>query len=73
MSVIQEKARTASTAMAASEMQRPQSYLDNRCAWYRGTIERRRESAVKVGPDKMEVVASFCYLDDMLPLAKAVS
>ena len=73
MSVIQEKARTASTAIAASETLRTQPYLDNRCAWCRGTIDRRRESAVKAGPDKLEVVASFCYLDDMFSLAKAVS
>ena len=29
-------------------------------------IEGRQQSEVQVGPDKLEVVASFCYLGDML-------
>ena len=29
-------------------------------------IDGRPQSEVKVGPDKLEVVASFCYLGDML-------
>ena len=29
-------------------------------------IESRPQSEAQVGPDKLEVVASFCYLDDML-------
>ena len=29
-------------------------------------IEGRPQSEVQVGPDKLEVVASFCYLGDML-------
>ena len=29
-------------------------------------IDCRPQSEVQVGPDKLEVVASFCYLDDML-------
>ena len=40
-----------------------------RCAWCRGTapsIEGRPQSEVQVRHDKLEVVASFCYLDDML-------
>ena len=28
--------------------------------------DRRPQSEDKVGPDKLEVVASFCYLGDML-------
>ena len=30
------------------------------------TIDGRPQSEVQVGPDKLEVVASFCYLGDML-------
>ena len=29
-------------------------------------IDGRPQSEVQVGPDKLEVVASFCCLDDML-------
>ena len=29
-------------------------------------IDGRQQSEVQVGPDKLEVVASFCYLGDML-------
>ena len=29
-------------------------------------IDGRSQSAVQVGPDKLNVVASFCYLGDML-------
>ena len=29
-------------------------------------IDGRPQSGVQVGPDKLEVVASFCYLGDML-------
>ena len=46
--------------------------LDNWCAWCRGTIDYSQESGVKVGPDKLEVVASFCYLT-CFPLTEAVS
>ena len=35
---------------------------DYRCTWCQGT-------KVQVGPDKLEVVASFCYLGDMLSAA----
>ena len=35
---------------------------DYRCAW----DDRIPQSEDKVGPDKLEVVASFCYLGDML-------
>ena len=31
-----------------------------------GPIDGRPQNEVQVGPDKLEVVASFCYLDDML-------
>ena len=30
---------------------------------------RRPQKEVQVGPDKLEVVASFCYLGDMLSAA----
>ena len=42
---------------------------DYRCARCMGNarlIDGRPQSEVKVGPDKLEVVASFCYLGDML-------
>ena len=42
---------------------------DYRCARCMGNarpIDRRPQSEVQVGPDKLEVVASFCYLGDML-------
>ena len=42
---------------------------DYRCARCMGNarpIDGRTQSEVQVGPDKLEVVASFCYLGDML-------
>ena len=42
---------------------------DCRCAWCIGNarpIEGRPQNEVQDGPDKLEVVASFCYLGDML-------
>ena len=42
---------------------------DYRCARCMGIarpIDGRPQSEVQVGPDKLEVVASFCYLGDML-------
>ena len=39
---------------------------------YKGTarpLDGRPQKEVQVGPDKLEVVASFCYLGDMLPAA----
>ena len=42
---------------------------DYRCARCMGnahTIDGRPQSKVQVGPDKLEEVASFCYLGDML-------
>ena len=42
---------------------------DYRCAWCMlnaPPIDGRSQNEVQVGPDKLEEVASFCYLDDML-------
>ena len=42
---------------------------DYRCTWCQGTacpLDGRPQEEVQVGPDKLEVVASFCYLVDML-------
>ena len=42
---------------------------DYRCAWCMEnarSIDGRPQNEVQVGPDKLEVVASFCYLGDML-------
>ena len=52
-----------------SGLQRPTPNPEYRCAWCMGNarlIDGRPQSAVKVGPDKLEVVASSCYLGDML-------
>ena len=46
--------------------------LDYRCTWCQGTacpLDCRPQREVQVGPDKLEVVASFCYLGDMLSAA----
>ena len=45
---------------------------DYRCTWCQGTarpLDGRPQKEVQVGPDKLEVVASFCYLGDMLSAA----
>ena len=45
---------------------------DYRCIWRQGTarpLDGRPQKEVQVGPDKLEVVASFCYLGDMLSAA----
>ena len=45
---------------------------DFKCTRHQGIarpIDGRPQSEVKVGPDKLEVVASFCYLGDMLSSA----
>ena len=45
---------------------------DYRCAWFQGTactLDSRPQREVQVGPDKLEVIASFCYLGDMLSAA----
>ena len=52
-----------------SGLQRLKPNPDYRCAWCMGNarpIDGRPQSEVQVGPDKLEVVASFCYLGDML-------
>ena len=45
---------------------------DYRCTWCKGTarpLDGRPQKEVQVGPDKLEVVASFCYLGDMFSAA----
>ena len=45
---------------------------DYRCTRCQGTarlLDGRPQKKVQVGPDKLEVVASFCYLEDMLSAA----
>ena len=45
---------------------------DYRCTWCQGTahpLDGRPHREVKVGPVKLEVVASFCFLGDMLSAA----
>ena len=52
-----------------SGLQRLTPNPDYRCAQCMGNagpIDDRPQSEVQVGPDKLEVVASFCYLGDML-------
>ena len=52
-----------------SGLQRLTPNPDYRCAQCMGNarpIDSRPQSEVQVGPDKLEVVASFCYLGDML-------
>ena len=52
-----------------SGLQRLTPNPDYRCARCMGNarpIDGRTQSEVQVGPDKLEVVASFCYLGDML-------
>ena len=42
---------------------------DYRCTWCQGTacpLDSRLQREVQVGPDKLDVVAPFCYLRDML-------
>ena len=46
--------------------------FDYRCTRCQGTarpLDGRPQKEVQVGPDKLEVVASFCYLGDMLSAA----
>ena len=45
---------------------------DCRCTWCKGTahpLDGRPQRQVQVGPDKLKVIASFCYLGDMLSAA----
>ena len=60
-------------ALGAQEMQWSQALEkknpDYRCTRCQGTahpLDGRPQKEVQVGPDKLEVVASFCYLGDML-------
>ena len=56
-------------ALECSGLQRLTPNPDYRCARCMGNacpIDGRPQSEVQVGPDKLEVVASFCYLGDML-------
>ena len=79
-SVTLEWAATASSAMAASTgmhkkcsgLKRLTKDPDYRCTWCQGTacpLDSRPQREVQVGPDKLKVVASFCYLGDMLSAA----
>ena len=48
---------------------------DYRYTWCQGTacpLDGRPDREVQVGPDKLEVVASFCYLGDMLSISAGV-
>ena len=55
-----------------SGLKRLKNDPDYRCTWCQGTacpLDGRPQKEVQVGPDKLEVVASFCYLGDMLSAA----
>ena len=71
-SVTLEWAATASAPAAkCSGLKRWQKTLI-RCTWCRGTacpLYGRLQWEVQVGPDKLEVVASFCHLGDLLSAA----
>ena len=62
-------------ALCAQEMQWAQALdkgPDYRCTLCQGTahpLDGRPQRDVQIGPDKLEVVASFCYLGDMLSAA----
>ena len=64
-------------ALGAQEMQWAQALdkgpgLQYRCTWCQGTaqpLDGRQKRKVQVGPDKLKVAASFCYLGDMLSAA----
>ena len=45
------------------------NYRCSRCQGTARPIDGRPQKEVQVGPDKLEVVASFCYLGDMLSAA----
>ena len=80
--VVLERAARASSAMPASTgctrnavgssaWQRT-LIIDYRCTRCQGTtrpLDGRPQREVQVGPDKLEVVASFCYVGDMLSAA----
>ena len=55
-----------------SELKRLTKDPDYRCTRCQGTacpLDGRPQREVQVGPNKLEVVASFCYLGDMLSAA----
>ena len=55
-----------------SGLKRLEKDPDYRCTRCQGTarpLDGRSQKEVQVGPDKLEVVASFCYLEDMLSAA----
>ena len=61
----------AATASSAG-LKRLKKDPDYRCTWCQGTacpLDGRPQKEIQVGPDKLEVVASFCYLGDMLSAA----
>ena len=75
-SVALEWSATASSATAASTGCTRNAVgskdTDYRCTRCQGTacpLDGRPQKEVQVGPDKLEVVASFCYLGDMLSAA----
>ena len=58
--------------MKCSGLKRLKKDPDYRCTRCQGTarpLDGRPKKEVQVGPDKLEVVASFCYLGDMLSAA----
>ena len=59
-------------AKKCSGLKRLKNDPDYRCTQCQGTahhLDGRPQKEVQVGPDKLEVVASFCYLGDMLSAA----
>ena len=78
-SVAQEWAATASSAMAASTgctrnavgscLTKDPDYRCTRCQGTARPLYGRPQKEVQVGPDRLEVVASFCYLGGMLSAA----
>ena len=55
-----------------SGLKRLKKVPDYRCTRCQGTarsLDGRPQKEVQVGPDKLEVVAFFCYLEDMLSAA----
>ena len=58
--------------MKCSGLKRLKKDPDYRCTRCQGTarpLDGRPQKEVQVGPEKLEVVASFCYLGDMLSAA----
>ena len=61
-----------STGCTSSGLKRLKKDPDYRCTGCQGTacpLDGRPQKEVQVKPDKLEVVASFCYLGDMLSAA----